>query len=324
MSYKKLGDYGHSFDAPALESESTVGREISLGSPFTSAFRWVGESPVLVHSNNANLFAPNHTLDSMRDLRDGSLMSWLPTPQLISPILPQKAQAGEYPTNQVLNSPSKGENYDSGTMMTEMKRITLQLNPEILPQQPQDQERHTGKVSPPEDEKSQKKEKKNHELQRKKIQKSMQKQDHAVEKVFKKQREGAFSRRETKNIVKDYGKASATFSLSQVGEPYLKKILLKYQLTSEVYRTFMINKRETISSIDGFRELIYADPKFCSPDTEDYKMRSVFREMCEIFIRDFAVNWIFDSKSKFKHALLAYRFRLLRRMQDPANFTYLL
>jgi len=53
------------------------------------------------------------------------------------------------------------------------------------------------------------------------------------------------------------------------------------------------------------------------------KFKRLFQVISEIFIKYFSVNWIFDSKVQYKQAHLKFRFKILRRIQNPELFTYL-
>ena len=126
---------------------------------------------------------------------------------------------------------------------------------------------------------------------------------------------------ESKNVVKNYGKAIAGFCLSEIGQPYLQKSLQHYQVKFEDFKQFVINKKETIDSIDTFRELLTPDAKYDTPTEIQSKL--VFKDLSEVFIRDFALNWIFSSRIRYKETHLNLRYKMLRRVRNPQNFTYL-
>ena len=126
---------------------------------------------------------------------------------------------------------------------------------------------------------------------------------------------------ESKNVVKNYGKAIAAFCLSEVGNPYLQKSLQHHQVQFEDFKQFVINKKETIDSIDTFRELLTPDAKYDTPT--DIQSKLVFKDLSEVFIRDFALNWIFNSRIRYKETHLNLRYKMLRRVRNPQNFTYL-
>jgi len=56
-------------------------------------------------------------------------------------------------------------------------------------------------------------------------------------------------------------------------------------------------------------------------DSDDIKKaKIIFKELSEIFLKYFAVNWIFSGKSSNKISLLKSRFEMLRRVQNPMQF----
>ncbi len=126
---------------------------------------------------------------------------------------------------------------------------------------------------------------------------------------------------ESKNAVKNYGKAIAAFCLSEIGRPYLQKRLQLHQVQFEGFKTFVINKKETIESIDTFRELLTPDREHDTP--AEMKSKLVFKDLSEVFIRDFAVNWIFSSRIRYRETHLNLRCKMLRRVKNPEHFTYL-
>lgn len=340
MSQKSYQNPYHDFEAPVLESESTVDEGATLTSPFTSVFRRVGESPVLAHSNTLAPFAINHTLESMRDLLDGKYMSMMLNQEAFA--LAQGRQYGDDHTEIMTNERDNAPKFNPSSKLSPAKKCSTETEEgtfgEVLPlteaesseemimfvnvmddstaqpssttlsQSLQTEEGATGKVSPVDTKESSEQQQKNRKVQRKKIQKSPE--------------ERGQSARKDKNTAKNFGKAMASFSLSSVGAPYLKKCLEKYQLSLKEFKNFIHNKKESINGVSTLQPLLYAEayPR----DSNEYKQRAVFQEVGEIFMRDFAVNWIFQSKSNSKDALLAYRFKMLRRIQNPSKFNYLL
>ena len=126
---------------------------------------------------------------------------------------------------------------------------------------------------------------------------------------------------DSKNIVKNYGKAICAFCLSEAGKPYLSKSLQAQGANFQEFKKFVINSKETIDSIDRFRVLLCPNSEYDSEEESQCKL--VFRDMSEHFIRDFAVNWIFSSRAQNKYAHLGYRFKMLRRVKNPDTFTFL-
>lgn len=187
-------------------------------------------------------------------------------------------------------------------------------------------ESSTGK-SAPEVEEPTVKSSKDNKIHRKNIQKvqSKSQKDTKAKKdkkdKKKKVRQSKEAMKETKNVVKNYGKAMAAFALTELALPKLKNSLAVYGATYEEFKSYIINKKESIDSISSLREAIVGNPEYDTP--LDMKLKAVFRDICEVFIQDFALNWIFSCRSQYKSALISYRFKLLRRVRDPVAFTYL-
>lgn len=112
----------------------------------------------------------------------------------------------------------------------------------------------------------------------------------------------------------------SAFSLTDLARPYRDVLLKSHSIPYENFKQFIIKHKELIDSIGSLRGMILPSD---SDEVELQNIKKVFRELSEIFVRDFAVNWIFSSKSNHKETLLKYRFKILRRVQNPTQFTYL-
>lgn len=133
-------------------------------------------------------------------------------------------------------------------------------------------------------------------------------------------REERRMKQDSKNVVKNYGKAMSGFALTDLARPYREELLASHHISFDNFKKFVINYKERIDSIGSFREMILPSAE----DTDEVgKIKIVLRSLCEIFVRDFALNWIFSSKSNQRAILLKYRFKILRRVQNPSKFTYL-
>jgi len=151
--------------------------------------------------------------------------------------------------------------------------------------------------------------------------KQFKKESHTVALTASKGKTKKKRTNESKNAAKNYGKAIAAFCLSEIGRPYLQERLQLHQVQLEDFKTFVINKKETIESIDTFRELLTPDREH---DTlAEMKSKLVFKDLSEVFIRDFAVNWIFSSRIRYRETHLNLRCKMLRRVRNPHYFTYL-
>lgn len=124
----------------------------------------------------------------------------------------------------------------------------------------------------------------------------------------------------TKNIVKNYGRAIAKFACSEMALPYLVPILKGQEIEFSEAMTFFTKAKNKIQGIDTFRELVLIR----SNDTpKEIAFKITFQKIGEAFIKYFSVNWIFHSKILHRSTYLKYRFKMLRRLQNPELFTYL-
>ncbi len=131
---------------------------------------------------------------------------------------------------------------------------------------------------------------------------------------------------QTKNIVTNFGKAIVTFAVSDIALPYLGPIIKKVDhegaeaLGVQDFIRFIGNTKANISSIDGFRALILEE------ETDEKKTvlcKKAFRMIAEVFIKYFSVNWITHGRVTYKMMHLKFRYKMLRRIQNPSQFTYL-
>jgi len=123
-----------------------------------------------------------------------------------------------------------------------------------------------------------------------------------------------------KNIAKNYGRAISNFATSEIAKPYLEPLLRKQSIEMKEFLEFMRVNKRTIKGIDTFRALLLYK------ETDDKKLianKKIFQEIGIIFIKYFSVNWIFTSKIVHKLTYLKFRFKVLRRIQNPELFTYI-
>jgi hypothetical protein len=135
----------------------------------------------------------------------------------------------------------------------------------------------------------------------------------------RKQKKGRRISESLKNIVKNYGKNCATFAISELAHDDLLSILTKDQIAG--FKGWVKAKLPNITNMANFREMLMPS------ETEDQEViiyKRAFQLLAEIFVRDYAYNWIFHSPriSDVKGHLFA-RFKMLRRIRDPKNFTYI-
>ena len=113
-------------------------------------------------------------------------------------------------------------------------------------------------------------------------------------------------------IMKDYSKALIGFALSSIALPYLNSIASKHSLLLQRFYLFVNKDAKKVDSFQSLRRklLIFAI------DADDVvKCKRVFREICEVFLNHFSVNWIFNGGMNGKMTYLRYRFKILRRIQ---------
>jgi len=126
--------------------------------------------------------------------------------------------------------------------------------------------------------------------------------------------------RETKNIVKNFGKAISNFAMSEISAPYLDPILEKEGVKLQDFIAYINKTKSNIDGLFRFRALLIP----LKEDTEEISaIKRVYRAIGEVFIKYFSVNWIFHGRIQYKEAHLKSRYKMLRRIQHPELFTYL-
>lgn len=154
----------------------------------------------------------------------------------------------------------------------------------------------------------------------KRISQSRQKQSYgAVRNSYNQPHTG--NTRATKNIVINFGKAIASFAVSPLATPYLEQILEKENITSKEFTDFVNEAKAGIGGIDSFRLLLLIDESRDTPRLAACKR--AFAAISTVFIKYFSVNWITHGRVAHKLTYLKYRFKVLRRIQNPEFFTYI-
>jgi len=122
------------------------------------------------------------------------------------------------------------------------------------------------------------------------------------------------------NIMKNYCRALLNFNLSGLAEPYLKESEDGQYMSCERFRELLLARKKKMNCIKSLRQLLLPE----AVDTEEIKIfKRQFQRVCGVFLKYFCVNWIFHSKVADKMKHLAYRGKILRRVQKPEHFTYL-
>jgi len=123
------------------------------------------------------------------------------------------------------------------------------------------------------------------------------------------------------NVVKNYANAMIRFALSKVAEPYLSSSPLMRVMSLQAFRQMLAPRTRKTNCIQRLRELLLIDK---SKDSKEIKaFKGLFQEACRIFLKYFWVNWIYNSRLEDKSKYLKYRGKLLRRVENPEEFTYL-
>jgi len=140
-----------------------------------------------------------------------------------------------------------------------------------------------------------------------------------IQKRRRKAKKGKRMCEKLKNIVKNYGKNCALFSISPEGKPYIGDQLSEEEYTR--FKDFVQVRIPNLINIPNFREMLLESPVDC---IEICKFKKLFRDLSEIFINYFSLNWIFHSpriKDVKGHIIL--RHKMLRRVREPEHFTYI-
>ena len=124
-------------------------------------------------------------------------------------------------------------------------------------------------------------------------------------------------------IIRNYAKALCAFAHSDMATPYLKGIMEKNFPEKDELRSFQKHiklKKRKAGSIDSLKELLIVN----STDTErEVIHKKLFMDVSVIFLKFFAVNWLFSGSVKHRLEHLKYRHKMLRRIQHPDLFTFL-
>ena len=123
-----------------------------------------------------------------------------------------------------------------------------------------------------------------------------------------------------KNIVKNFGRAMITFAISKLASPYIEKELKIHCIAEKEFIQYLYLRKENMDGISSLRGLLLVEEE---DDMTTISIKKVFQWACEVFIKLFSVNWIFNSKLGDKMVHVKARFKILRRIRDPKNFTYL-
>jgi len=126
--------------------------------------------------------------------------------------------------------------------------------------------------------------------------------------------------RSTKNISKNFGRAICSFAVSHLALPYLLPLLEESNVQLDGFITYVNGLKSYIDGLHKFREILMAQD---GDSAEIISYKNLFKQMGEVFIKCFSVNWIFNSKLLHKIPHLKFRGKMLRRIRNPELFTYI-
>ena len=119
--------------------------------------------------------------------------------------------------------------------------------------------------------------------------------------------------------MKNYCRALINFGLSELVRPY---IITEAEngLSFERFQQILNHKKKSVNCIKGLRSLLVEERR---SSNEMREWKAMFQKSCEVFLKYFCVNWVFNSRVDDKMKHLRYRARILRRVQNPAYFQFL-
>jgi len=121
------------------------------------------------------------------------------------------------------------------------------------------------------------------------------------------------------NIMKNYSRAMINFGLSEMIRPYMED-KNETGMSYERFRQILNFKKRNVNCIRGLRCLLLEDKR---DSAEIREWKTMFQRCCEVFLKYFCVNWIFNSKIGDRLRHLKYRGKILRRVRNPESFTNL-
>jgi len=121
-----------------------------------------------------------------------------------------------------------------------------------------------------------------------------------------------------KNVDLTYIKAIITFANSHMALPYIKACLQQENLKFTDLISFITTTKDCITNgVQAFWSL-FLDEVRGDPKTEACKR--IFESLSQVFIDNFSVDWINQSKLVHKEAYLKYRQKMLKKLQSPEHY----
>lgn len=141
-----------------------------------------------------------------------------------------------------------------------------------------------------------------------------------IRKVRRKKKAKAKPLAGVKNVVKNYGKAMCTFAYSEIALSYLAPFIKEENVTLKGFTEWIQTNKESVDSIESLRWLLLPS------DQEEEAIASykrIFQRISETFLKYYAVNWIYSGKVAHRKTHMHFRHKMLRRIRNPEQFTYL-
>lgn len=123
----------------------------------------------------------------------------------------------------------------------------------------------------------------------------------------------------TKNIVKNYGKAIASFSTSDIAVPYLEPLCKEEKVEVSAFVDYVVNRKEFLDNIENLKNSLVKE----NNDSLEVSFKKIFRKIAEVFLKYFSVNWIFSGRVIYKLEHLYFRGKMLRRIKMAESFSNL-
>jgi len=125
----------------------------------------------------------------------------------------------------------------------------------------------------------------------------------------------------TKNLAKNYGKAICNFIIRKLSNEYLIPIAIARAVDIQEFKIFVKANKNSVNNIEKFRNFLTISDR----DEEKVKIfKKMFRDLALIFIKYFAVNWIFSGRLEHRQTYLRFRFKMMRRIRNPEKFTFIM
>lgn len=123
----------------------------------------------------------------------------------------------------------------------------------------------------------------------------------------------------TKNIVKNYGKAIASFATSDLAVPYLEPMCIAEKVGVSAFVDYVVNRKEFLDNIENLRNSLV---KASNDSSSEESYKKIFRKIAEVFLKYFSVNWIFSGRVIYKLEHLYFRGKMLRRIKRAESLSY--